>query len=164
MEKPSTTRSAACRRPISIEQRSGGSNPRSTVGTITEIYDYLRLLFARVGVQHCHRCGAPVHSQSAESIAKEILAAPAGTKVVLLAPVLVNRKGEHRELLAELRLAGFVRLRVDGQIALSEGLDALDKRKKHHVDVVVDRIVAGSGQKARVTDSVEQALRRATAR
>jgi len=128
MEKPKYDSIRGLSPTISIEQKTTGTNPRSTVGTITEIADYLRVLFARVGVQHCHHCGKPVHSQTAEQIAKEILAAPSGTRVVLLAPVLVNRKGEHRELLAELRQAGFVRLRVDGEIVESEGLDALDKR------------------------------------
>ncbi len=160
MEKPKYDSIRGLSPTISIEQKTTGTNPRSTVGTITEISDYLRVLFARVGVQHCHRCGNAVHSQTAEQIAREILAAPSGTRVVLLAPVLVNRKGEHRELLTELRQAGFVRLRVDGEIALSEGLDALDKRKKHHLEVVVDRLVVGAGQRARVTDSVEQALRK----
>jgi excinuclease ABC subunit A len=160
MEKPKYDSIKGLSPTISIEQKTTGTNPRSTVGTITEISDYLRVLYARVGLQHCHRCGRPVHSQTAERIAKEILAAPAGTRVTLLAPVLVNRKGEHRELLAELREAGFVRLRVDGAIVESEAVEALDKRKKHHVEVVVDRLVAGSAQRARVTDSVEQALRR----
>jgi excinuclease ABC subunit A len=160
MEKPKYDSIRGLSPTISIEQKTTGTNPRSTVGTITEIADYLRVLYARIGVQHCHRCGKPVHSQTAERIATELLAAPAGTRITLLAPVLVNRKGEHRELLAELRQAGFVRLRVDGAIVESEAIEALDKRKKHHVEVVVDRLVAGSAQKARVTDSVEQALRR----
>jgi len=160
MEKPRYDSIRGLSPTISIEQKTTGTNPRSTVGTITEIADYLRVLFARVGVQHCHRCGKPVHSQTAERIAKEIPAAPSGTRITLLAPVLVNRKGEHRELLAELRQAGFVRLRVDGAIVESESIDALDKRKKHDVEVVVDRLVAGSAQKARVVDSVEQALKR----
>ena len=116
MEKPKYDSIRGLSPTISIEQKTTGTNPRSTVGTITEISDYLRVLFARVGVQHCHHCGEPVHSQTAEQIAREILGAPSGTRVVLLAPVLVNRKGEHRELLAELRAAGFVRLRVDGEI------------------------------------------------
>ncbi len=160
MEKPKYDSIRGLSPTISIEQKTTGTNPRSTVGTITEISDYLRVLFARVGVQHCHHCGKAVHSQTAEQIAKEILAAPSGTRIVLLAPVLVNRKGEHRELLTELRQAGFVRLRVDGEIVEAEGLDTLDKRKKHHLEVVVDRIVVGAGQRARVTDSVEQALRK----
>ncbi|RIL07043.1 MAG: excinuclease ABC subunit UvrA [Proteobacteria bacterium] len=160
MEKPKYDSIRGLSPTISIEQKTTGTNPRSTVGTITEISDYLRVLWARVGVQHCHRCGKTVQSQSAEQIANEILAGPSGSRVSLLAPVLVNRKGEHRELLAELRRAGFVRLRVDGQIVESEAVEALDKRRKHHVEVVVDRLVVGSAQKARVTDSVEQALRR----
>src|SRR5512145_1055772 len=105
---------------ISIEQKTTGSNPRSTVGTITEIADYLRILYARVGIQHCHRCGRPVRGQTAEQIARELGGLPQGTKLTLLARVLENRKGEHRELLAELRRSGFVRLRVDGEIRLSE--------------------------------------------
>ncbi|MDJ0866013.1 MAG: excinuclease ABC subunit UvrA [Myxococcota bacterium] len=143
---------------ISIEQKTTGTNPRSTVGTITEISDYLRVLFARVGVQHCHRCGKPVRSQTPEQIARELLALPEGTRLTLLAPVLVNRKGEHRELLAELRKAGFVRLRVDGEVVLAEEVEALDKRRKHHVEAVVDRLVVRSGLRARATESVEQAL------
>jgi excinuclease ABC subunit A len=160
MEKPRYDSIKGLSPTISIEQKTTGTNPRSTVGTITEIADYLRVLYARAGVQHCHRCGRRVQSQTAEQIAKELCAAPAGTRIALLAPVLVNRKGEHRELLAELRKAGYVRLRVDGTIVESESLEALDRRRKHHVEVVVDRIVAGSAQRARVTDSVEQALRR----
>src|SRR5690606_29254661 len=123
------------------------------------IADYLRVLYARVGVQHCHRCGRPVRSQTAEQIARELAALPAGTRLQLLAPVLVNRKGEHRELLADLRRAGYVRLRVDGRIVASEEVEALDKRRKHHVEAVVDRIVVGPEAKRRLVDSVEQALR-----
>ncbi|MCG8590047.1 MAG: excinuclease ABC subunit UvrA, partial [Proteobacteria bacterium] len=143
---------------ISIEQKTTGSNPRSTVGTITEIADYLRVLYARVGVQHCHQCGDRVQGQSAEQIARELAGLPNGTRLSLLAPVLVNRKGEHRELLEELRRRGFVRLRVDGQVVESDGLEALDKRRKHHLEAVVDRIVVKSGLKQRLTDSVESAL------
>ncbi len=159
MEKPRYDHIRGLAPTISIEQKTTGTNPRSTVGTITEIADYLRVLYARIGVQHCHRCGRPVQSQTAEQIARELAALAGGTKLQLLAPVLVNRKGEHRELLAELRRAGYVRLRVDGEIALTEGLEALDKRRKHHVEVVVDRIVIGPGSKRRLVDSVEQALR-----
>ncbi|MFB3070011.1 MAG: excinuclease ABC subunit UvrA, partial [Gemmatimonadales bacterium] len=144
---------------ISIEQKTAGSNPRSTVGTITEISDYLRVLYARVGVQHCHQCGRPVRSQTAQQIARELLSAPEKTRLLILAPLLVNRKGEHRELLAETRRAGFVRIRVDGEIVLTEDVQALDKRRKHTIEVVVDRIVAKSGITSRVTGSVETALR-----
>jgi excinuclease ABC subunit A len=159
MEKPKYDTIRGLSPTISIEQKTTGTNPRSTVGTITEISDYLRVLFARVGVQHCHRCGRAVRSQSAEQIAKELLALPEGTRLQLLAPILVNRKGEHRELLAELRRAGSVRLRVDGEIVASEDVEALDKRRKHNLEAVVDRLVVGPGARARLNESVEQALR-----
>jgi len=159
MEKPRYDHIRGLAPTISIEQKTTGTNPRSTVGTITEIADYLRVLYARIGVQHCHRCGRTVQSQTAEQIARELAALPAGARLQLLAPVLVNRKGEHRDLLAELRRAGYVRLRVDGEIVETEGLDALDKRRKHHVEVVVDRVVIGPDSKRRLVGSVEQALR-----
>jgi len=144
---------------ISIEQKTTGTNPRSTVGTITEIADYLRVLFARIGIQHCHRCGSRVASQTPEQIARELAALGNGERLVLLAPVLVNRKGEHRELLESLRRQGFIRLRVDGEIVPSEEVEALDKRRKHSVEAVIDRIVLRSGLASRLTDSVETALR-----
>ncbi|HXV37788.1 MAG TPA: excinuclease ABC subunit UvrA [Myxococcota bacterium] len=159
MEKPKYDSIRGLSPTISIEQKTTGSNPRSTVGTITEISDYLRVLFARVGVQHCHRCDRPVRSQTAQQIAAELLSAAEGTQLLILAPLLVNRKGEHRELLAETRRAGFVRLRVDGEVTLSEELHALDKRRKHTIEVVVDRIVVKRGISSRVTGSVETALR-----
>src|SRR5574342_902802 len=144
---------------ISIEQNTTGTNPRSTVGTITEIADYLRVLYARVGQQHCHQCRRPVRSQTAQQIAQELLSGGAGARVVLLAPLLVNRKGEHRELLAEARRAGFVRLRVDGEIVLSEDVQVLDKRKKHTVEIVVDRLALRPDAESRLTESVESALK-----
>ena len=159
MEKPRYDTIRGLSPTISIEQKTTGTNPRSTVGTITEIADYLRVLYARVGTQHCHRCGRTVRGQTAQQIAREILSAPEGSKLVILAPLLVNRKGEHRELLAEARRSGFVRLRVDGEIALSEELPALDKRRKHTVEAVVDRLVVRKGLAPRVTESVETALR-----
>jgi excinuclease ABC subunit A len=159
MEKPRYDSIRGLSPTISIEQKTTGSNPRSTVGTITEIADYLRILYARVGVQHCHRCGRPVRGQTAEQIARELAAFPEGTRLALLARVLENRKGEHRELLAELRRSGFVRLRVDGEMRLSEETPALDKRRKHTVEVVVDRIVVRPGLASRITGSVETALR-----
>jgi len=159
MEKPRYDTLRGLSPTISIEQKTTGTNPRSTVGTITEIADYLRVLYARIGVQHCHRCGQRVQGQTAQQIARELLSAPDGTRLVLLAPLLVNRKGEHRELLEEARREGFVRLRVDGKVVESSGLEALDKRKKHHVEAVVDRVVVKKGQLGRVTESVETALR-----
>jgi len=159
MEKPRYDSIRGLSPTISIEQKTTGSNPRSTVGTITEIADYLRILYARVGVQHCHRCGRPVRGQTAEQIARELAALPEGTLLTLLARVLENRKGEHRELLAELRRSGTVRLRVDGEIRLAEETLALDKRRKHTVEAVVDRLVVRPGLGSRLTGSVEAALR-----
>jgi excinuclease ABC subunit A len=159
MEKPHYDTIRGLSPTISIEQKTTGSNPRSTVGTITEISDYLRVLYARVGVQHCHSCGKLVRGQTAQQIAKELLASPDGTKLSILAPLLVNRKGEHRELLAEVRRAGFTRLRIDGETVASEDVEALDKRKKHMLEAVIDRIVVKKGLTSRVTDSVETALR-----
>ncbi len=158
MEKPRYDTIRGLSPTISIEQKTTGTNPRSTVGTITEISDYLRVLYARVGTQHCHRCGRAVRSQTAQQIARELLAAPDRTRLVILAPLLVNRKGEHRELLAESRRAGFVRLRVDGEIVLTEDVPKLDKRRRHTVEAVVDRVVVGKGVRSRVTESVETAL------
>ena len=161
MEKPHYDTIRGLSPTISIEQKTTGNNPRSTVGTITEISDYLRVLWARTGRQHCHSCLERVESQTAEQIAKTLMALQEGAKLVLLAPLLVNRKGEHRELLEEARRAGWLRLRVDGEIVETEGLEALDKRKKHDVEAVIDRVVVKSGVsvKSRLTESVETALR-----
>jgi excinuclease ABC subunit A len=145
---------------ISIEQKTTGTNPRSTVGTITEIADYLRVLYARVGRQHCHRCGQPVRGQTAEQIAFELLdGGSEHRRVNLLAPLLVNRKGEHRELLEQTRRSGFVRLRIDGEIRRTEEVEALDRRRKHSVEAVVDRVSLTPKQRSRLTESVETALR-----
>jgi excinuclease ABC subunit A len=159
MEKPRYDTIRGLSPTISIEQKTTGNNPRSTVGTITEISDYFRVLWARTGRQHCHQCGERVDNQTAEQIAKTLARLNPGTKLVLLAPLLVNRKGEHRELLDEARRSGWTRLRVDGKILLSEDLSALDKRKKHHVEAVIDRIVIKANIKSRLTESVETALR-----
>ena len=159
MEKPRYDHIRGLSPTISIEQKTTGSNPRSTVGTITEVSDYLRVLYARVGVQHCHRCGRPVAGQTAQAIAEELSSRPEGTRLWLLASLLVNRKGEHRELLADARAQGFTRLRVDGELRESEAVEALDKRRKHTVEAVVDRVVVKPGLLGRLVDSVETALR-----
>jgi excinuclease ABC subunit A len=159
MEKPKYDAIRGLTPTISIEQKTTGQNPRSTVGTITEIADYLRVLYARVGRQHCHECQRPVEGQTAERIVLGLLAEPRGTRALLLTPLLVNRKGEHRDVLARARESGIVRLRVDGKVVRSELVEALDKRKKHDVEAVVDRIVIDEAERARLTDSVEQALR-----
>jgi excinuclease ABC subunit A len=159
MEKPRYDTIRGLSPTISIEQKTKGTNPRSTVGTITEIADYLRVLYARVGLQHCHRCGRRVEGQTAQQIARELLDAKPGSRLVLLAPLLVNRKGEHRELLEGARRSGWLRLRVNGAIVLTEELEALDKRRKHTVEAVIDRIALKKSASSRVTESVETALK-----
>jgi excinuclease ABC subunit A len=144
---------------IAIEQKSASGNPRSTVGTITEIYDYLRVLYAKLGEQHCHVCGKVVKSRSAEDVAEELLALPAGSKLLLLAPLVVHRKGEFRELFADLGARGFVRVVVDGKTCLLDAPPKLDKKKKHTVLLLVDRVTIGSTERARLTESVELALK-----
>jgi len=147
---------------ISIEQKSASKNPRSTVGTITEVYDYLRVLYARIGEQFCHKCGKRVGKGDAASMVEQILGLPESTKILLLAPIVENRKGEHKELFAELRQAGFSRVRIDGVVREIADVQSLAKHKKHNIEVVVDRLVIQrkSEFKKRLTDSVETALKR----
>jgi excinuclease ABC subunit A len=159
LERPKVEHLTGLSPTIAIEQKAASSNPRSTVGTITEIYDYLRVLFARVGTQFCHECGNPVASQSAEQIVGELLALPEGSKAVLLAPLVVHRKGEFRELFEELRGRGFVRVRVDGEIHRLEEPPKLDKKFKHSIELVVDRVKVRKQDRLRITESVELALR-----
>jgi excinuclease ABC subunit A len=144
---------------IAIEQKSASNNPRSTVGTITEIYDYLRVLYARIGIQHCHECGKPVRGQSAEQIVDDILAHPAGTKLLLVAPLVTHRKGEYRDLFDELAGRGFLRVRVDGTVHRLDAPPQLDKKLKHVIELVVDRVVVREEDRRRITDSVELGLR-----
>jgi excinuclease ABC subunit A len=144
---------------ISIEQKSASTNPRSTVGTITEIHDYLRVLWARVGRLRCHQCGRPVSQQSAQQIVGEILDLPAGTRFLVLAPLVKQRKGEHRDVIEEVRKSGFTRVRVDGALLSLDDEIRLDKKRKHTIDAVVDRLIAKAGIEQRLTDSVETALR-----
>lgn len=159
MEKPKYDTIRGLSPTISIEQKTTSRNPRSTVGTITEISDYLRVLFARVGHQHCHQCQEPVSGQTAEKIVLELLKSPEGTRVNLMQSLLVNRKGEHRELIESARAQGFVRLRVNGEIQRLDEITIFDKRKKHTVELITDRLVIKPGVKDRLTDSVEQTLR-----
>jgi excinuclease ABC subunit A len=144
---------------ISIEQKAASSNPRSTVGTITEIHDYLRVLWARVGRLSCHSCGRPVSQQSPQQIVSEIQELREGTKFLVLAPLVKERKGEHRDVVDSVRKAGFARVRVDGIVLALDEEIRLDKKKKHTIDAVVDRLVAKPGIRQRLTDSVETALR-----
>ncbi len=159
MEKPRYDTIRGLSPTIAIEQKSASNNPRSTVGTVTEVYDYMRVLWARAGVQHCHRCGRRVGAQTAEQIVRAIQAMPAGTKAQILAPLVRNRKGEHDGVIDGARKRGFVRMRIDGRVVdLGEKLPPLDKKAKHDLEIVVDRIVV-PGDGARLTDSVETALR-----
>jgi excinuclease ABC subunit A len=144
---------------ISIEQKTASTNPRSTVGTVTEIHDYLRVLWARVGRLTCHRCGRPVSQQSAQQIVHEVRELPEGTKFLVLAPLVRERKGEHREVIEQVRKSGFARARVDGIVLSLDDEIRLDKKRKHSIDAVVDRLVAKPGIDQRLTDSVETALR-----
>ena len=159
LEKPDVEAIEGLSPAISIEQRTAGSNPRSTVATTTELYDYLRLFFARVGTPHCYRCGRPITRQSAQEIVQQILAAPSGSRVQILAPLVRGRKGEYRQLLQEMRREGFVRARINGQVRdLGEPI-TLDKQKRHTIEIVVDRLTLNDTVSQRLTDSVETALK-----
>jgi len=159
MEKPDVESIDGLTPTIAIEQRSGSSNPRSTVATTTEIYDYLRVLFARIGTPHCHICGRPIESQSAEKIVDHIMKMPEGTRLNILAPLVSGMKGEHREIFAAARREGFARLRVDGKIVDAREVESLPKTFKHDIEAVVDRVIVKPGIRSRLTDSVELALK-----
>jgi excinuclease ABC subunit A len=158
MEKPDVDQIDGLSLAISIDQKSSSRNPRSTVGTVTEIYDYLRLLYARVGVPHCPICGREVTRQTAGQIVDQILDCPPETRVMLLAPVIDDKKGEHRNVAAELKKAGYTRLRVNGAIIDITDFPSLDKMKKHTIEAVVDRVVVDAEIRQRLTESVEQGL------
>jgi len=159
MEKPDVDSIEGLSPAIAIEQKTHGRNPRSTVGTVTEIYDYLRLLFARVGEPHCHNCSRPIKAQSVAAIVDQALKLPDGLKVQLLAPLARGRKGEFKRIFEEAARQGFNRVRVDGRVYEMDDVPALDKRQKHDVEVVVDRLVIKADVKRRFTDSLETALR-----
>jgi len=162
MEKPDVDYIEGLSPAISIDQKSTSRNPRSTVGTVTEIYDYLRLLFARIGKPHCPNCGLAVASQTSEQIVDTILELPAGSRLNVLAPVIRGRKGEYAKLFEEVAKEGFARVRVDGETReLRDKID-LDKKKKHTIEVVVDRIVVKPDVRKRLTDSIETTLRLAS--
>ncbi|MBH8581286.1 excinuclease ABC subunit UvrA [Bisbaumannia pacifica] len=158
MEKPDVDHIEGLSPAISIEQKSTSHNPRSTVGTITEIYDYLRLLFARAGTPRCPEHGEALEAQTISQMVDQVLALPEGSKLMLLAPVVSGRKGEHLQLLAELRAQGFVRAMIDGQVLELDDLAPLDKNKKHDISVVVDRIKVRDGLAQRLAESFETAL------
>ncbi|HHT42999.1 MAG TPA: excinuclease ABC subunit UvrA [Firmicutes bacterium] len=143
---------------VSIDQKTASRNPRSTVGTVTEIYDYLRLLFARIGRPHCPQCGKPIAQQTVEQIVDQILALPEGTRIQILAPVVRGRKGEHKKVVEGIAKDGFIRIRVDGELReVTDDLN-LDKNKKHSIEIVVDRIVVRPDLEGRISDSVQTAL------
>jgi len=159
LQKPNVEHIEGISPAVSIEQRNAGSNPRSTVATQTEIYDYLRLLFARIGIPHCPKCGRKIQRQSSEQIVRHILELPQGKEILILAPLVRGRKGEYIQLLQQVKKDGFVRVRVDGKIVdLSEKIN-IDKKIKHDIEVVIDRLTVTNSIKKRLADSVETALK-----
>ncbi|MBI4364248.1 MAG: excinuclease ABC subunit UvrA, partial [Candidatus Latescibacteria bacterium] len=162
MEKPDVDQIEGLSPAISIEQRTAGSNPRSTEATVTEIYDYLRLLYARVGVQHCLRCGRAIRGQTVQEMVDQIVEAYAGEKVQILAPVIRGRKGEYRKEFAQYRKLGFVRVRVDGAWRELEEEICLDKKRKHTIEILVDRLPAEAGRRSRIHEALETATRLAS--
>ena len=159
MDKPDVDFIEGLSPAVSIDQKSTSRNPRSTVGTITEIHDYLRLLFARAGVAHCPECGARIQAQTPQQIVDRVRSLPGGTRFQVLSPVVRGRKGEYQDLLEELTASGYVRAIVDGQLLRLEDVPPLEKKLKHTIEVVVDRLVVREGVRQRLTDSVETALR-----
>lgn len=155
MEKPNVESIEGLSPAISIDQKSTNRNPRSTVGTVTEIYDYFRLLYARIGIPHCPKCGKEIKRQTVDQMVDHIMSLPERTKIQLLAPVVRGRKGEHVKLFEQAKKSGYVRVRVDGNLyELSEDIK-LDKNKKHNIDIIVDRLVIKEGIEKRLTDSIE---------
>lgn len=159
MNKPDVDSLEGLSPAVSIEQKTTSKNPRSTVGTVTEIYDHLRLLFARCGRPCCPECGDEIRSQSIEDMVNILLDEPEGTKVILLAPMVSDRKGRHEQLLARIRKEGFVRVRVDGDIVHTDDVQALDKNKRHTIEIVVDRLVLKSSVRRRLADSIGTAVK-----
>ncbi len=159
LERPDVDLVEGLQPTVCIDQRSGVQNPRSTVATVTEVYDYLRLLFARLGEVRCCRCGRAIRQQTVEEIVEELMALPAGTRVILMAPLVRGRKGEHREVFAGIRKAGFVRARVDGTVVDVDAPPELARQKAHTIEAVVDRIVIREQVRERLTESVELAVR-----
>ncbi len=158
MEKPDVDLIEGLSPAISIEQKTTGSNPRSTVGTVTEIYDYLRLLFANIGVPHCPNCGREIASQSLDRIVDLVMTYPQDTRISVMAPIVRGRKGEFKKELQALRARGFTKARVDGQVRSLEEDIRLDRRRNHTIEIVVDRLIVRSGIERRLADSVEVAL------
>jgi excinuclease ABC subunit A len=159
MDKPDVDYIGGLSPAISIDQKTTSRNPRSTVGTVTEIYDYLRLLFARIGIPHCPRCGKVIQRQSPQQIADKVMELPEGTKFMVMAPLIWGRKGEHKAVFDEVRRDGFVRVKVDGQIRTLDEEISLDKKKKHYISVIVDRLINRKNISGRLSESLETALK-----
>src|SRR6188768_3796994 len=159
MQKPDVDSIEGLSPAISIEQKTTSHNPRSTVGTVTEIHDYMRLLWARVGVPYSPATGLPIESQTISQMVDKLAALPEGTRIYLLAPVVRGRKGEYRKEIASWQKAGFQRLKVDGEFYPIEDAPALDKKFKHDIDIVVDRLVTKADMESRYADSLETALK-----
>ena len=158
MEKPNVESIEGLSPAISIDQKSTNRNPRSTVGTVTEIYDYFRLLYARIGIPHCPKCGKEIKKQTVDQMVDQIMELPEGTRIQLLAPVVRGRKGRHEKLFERAKKSGYVRVRVDGNLyELSEDI-VLDKNIKHNIEIIVDRLVVRPGIERRMTDSIENVL------
>lgn len=158
MEKPDVDMIEGLSPAIAIEQKTASHNPRSTVGTVTEIYDYLRLLFARIGTPYCHKCGKPITSQTLDQILDKVLSLSQGTRIIILSPLVSGQKGTHENLFKRLKKEGFARVRVDGETMEIEDVQRLDKNKKHTIDVVVDRLVVKEKINNRLADSLELAM------
>ncbi len=158
MAKPDVDRIDGLSPAIAIEQRTAGHNPRSTVGTITEIYDYLRLLFASVGTPHCHQCGNPIEPMTVDQICDRIMTLPEGTRILLLAPLIRDQKGRHEAVFTRMKKDGFARMRVNGVVCTTQEPPVLEKHKKHTLEVVVDRLIIKPGIEKRMTDSLELLL------
>lgn len=158
MEKPDVDTIEGLSPAISIDQKSTSNNPRSTVGTVTEVHDYLRLLYARIGIPHCPKCGRPIERQSIDQVVDQVMALGEGTRVQVIAPAVRGRKGEHAKLLESIRKEGYVRVRVDGMVYDIGNVPPLDKKLKHTIDVVVDRLVIRPGVEGRLNDSLETAF------
>ncbi len=159
MEKPDIDYIEGLSPAISIDQKTTSRNPRSTVGTVTEIYDYLRLLFARIGTPHCHKCGKQISQQTVDQMVDFIKGLPEGTKLQLLAPVIRGKKGEHQKVLEDIKKGGYVRVRVDGEVYDINDEIKLEKNKKHTIEIMVDRLVVKEGMEQRLTDSLETVLK-----
>ena len=158
MEKPDVDTIEGLSPAIAIEQKTASHNPRSTVGTVTEIYDYLRLLFARTGTPHCYLCGKPITAQALDQIVDKVMSLNEGTRIMILAPLVSGQKGSHNKLFKRLKKEGFARVRVNGKTLEIEAVEKLDKNKKHTIDVIVDRLIVKEKIRNRLADSIELAM------